>query len=346
MFPLTPKTYHLKHKMSKVKIIFFGTPEFANTYLESLLNDSDFEIKAVVTQPDKPAGRNQEITYSPVKQIAIEKNIPVLQPETLKDNLEIINQLKELGTDLFVVVAYGSIIPQAILDIPKSGVINVHPSLLPKYRGASPIQSALLNGEKKTGITIMLVDSKMDHGPILVQKIIELTGEETNDILHEQIANSTGNLLTETIKDYLSGKIKPQEQDHDQATFCKTIDKSEAKIDWSNTAQEIKQKIYAFYPWPGTWTMWNPSSPKGSVRASSKRIKIFPPVEIIETKNTSFAKTTEVKAGEAFMSDKKLAISCGQNSLIIYKLQIEGKKEMLAEEFVRGYGSFIGSILN
>ena len=321
--------------MNKTKIIFFGTPEFAATCLESLLNDSDFEITAIVTQPDKPAGRNQEITFSPVKQIAVEKNIQVFQPETLKDNSEIITQLKDLEADLFVVVAYGSIIPQTILDIPRSGVINVHPSLLPKYRGASPIQSALLNGEKETGITIMLVDSKMDHGPILVQKEIELTGEETNDLLHESIAKDSTDLLNQTIKDYLSGKIKPYEQDHNQATFCKTINKSEAKIDWSNTAQDIKQKVYAFYPWPGTWTMWN-----------NKRIKIFPPVEILEKEKTASAEAMAVKAGEAFMSDKKLVISCGQNSLIIYKLQIEGKKEMLAEEFVRGYKNFIGSVLD
>ena len=319
--------------LEKVKIVFFGTPEFAATYLESLLNDSDFEIIAIVTQPDKPAGRNQEIIFSPVKQIAVEKNIQVFQPETLKDNSEIINQLKGLEVDLFVVVAYGSIIPQTILDIPKSGAINVHPSLLPKYRGASPIQSALLNGEKETGITIMLIDAKMDHGPILVQKVIELTGEETNDLLHESIAKDSTDLLSQTIKDYLTGKIKPQEQDHLQATFCKTIDKSEAKIDWSNSAQEIKQKIYAFYPWPGTWTIWN-----------GKRIKIFPPVEIMEM--SALEQDKQKKPGEAFILDKKLAISCGQNFLVIYKLQIEGKKEMLAEEFVRGYGNFIGSVLD
>ncbi|MFA6919042.1 MAG: methionyl-tRNA formyltransferase [Patescibacteria group bacterium] len=338
----------------KIKIVFFGTPEFAANYLQSLLSDSDFDIIGVVTQPDKPAGRNQEIIFSPVKQIAKEKEIKVFQPEILKNNLEIIDQLKNIKPDLFVVVAYGSIIPQEILDIPKFGVINVHPSLLPKYRGASPIQSALLAGEKKTGVTIMLIDAKMDHGSILTQKEIELTGEETNDYLHKKIADTAADLLGKTVKDYLSGKIKPQEQDHSLATFCKVIDKSQAQINWSDSAQEIKQKIYAFYPWPGTWTMWNPPTPKGypprlseaGVEAGSKRIKLFPPVEILKTKNTSFAKATGVKPGEAFLSGKNLAIICGQNALIIHKLQIEGKKEMLAEEFIRGYVKFIGSVLD
>lgn len=311
---------------NKIKIIFFGTPEFAASYLQSLLTDSDFDIVGVVTQPDKPVGRNQEIVFSPVKQIAIEKNINIFQPETFENNSEILNQLKQLGARLFVVVAYGSIIPQEILDIPSSGSINVHPSSLPKYRGASPIQSALLAGEKKTCVSIMLIDSKMDHGPILTQKEIELTGEETNDYLHEKIADTTSDLLSQTIKDYLSGKIKPQEQDHSLATFCKVIDKSEAKINWSDTAQEIKQKIYAFHPWPGTWTMWN-----------GKRIKLFPTVEVIKIQK---------KPGEAYLSDDKLAIGCGQDSLIINKLQLEGKKEMLAQDFLMGNKNFIGSVLS
>lgn len=319
----------------KIKIVFFGTPEFAARYLQGLLSDPDFDLAGIVTQPDRPAGRNQEIVFSPVKRIAVEKNIRVFQPNSLKNNLEILSQLKEIQAELFVVVAYGSIIPQEILDLPKSGTINVHPSALPKYRGASPIQSALLAGEKKIGITIMLIDAKMDHGPILSQKEIELTGEETNDYLHGKVADVSVDLLSQTIKDYLSGKIKSEEQNHSLATFCKTIDKAQAQIDWSNGAQEVKQKVNAFYPWPGTWTTWN-----------GKRIKLFPPVEVLETKNASFAGATEAKAGEVFLSDDKLAIGCGQNFLIIHKLQLEGKKEMSAEEFARGYGNFIGSVLD
>jgi len=312
---------------NKRRIIFAGTPDFAVPYFNALGGDADFEIIGVITQPDKPSGRKQELAPSPVKQAASALGIKIFQPEKLTGNQGIISDIKKLSPDLLVVVAYGLIIPQSMLDSFPQGAINVHPSLLPKYRGASPIQSAILNGEKTTGISIMLMDEKMDHGPLLAQREVALTGEETNGSLHFQLAELGSPLLLETIIKYLAGNIKPQEQNHDEATFCKIISKEDAQIDWQLPAQEIKQKIYAFYPWPATWTTWD-----------GKRIKIFPPVQVID-------EGSDVKAGEVFLSDGRLAIKAGSGALIINKLQLEGKKEVNAEEFVRGYSEIVGAVL-
>ena len=308
-----------------IKIIFLGTPEFAVPYLRSLLTNNDFKVLAVITQPDKPSGRKQELLPPPIKILAKEFYLPTFQPGKLKENTEIINEIKNLQPDLLVVVAYGQIIPQEILDIASSGNINVHPSLLPKYRGASPIQSALLNDEKKTGLTIMLMDAKMDHGPILAQQEVSLTGEETNESLHRDLAEIGVPLLRETIKKYLAGEIKPREQDHEAATFCKTITKDDAKINWQEPAQKIKNKIYAFYPWPATWTT-----------LAGQRLKIFPPVTIASGNG---------QPGTITVSNNEFKVTCGKDTLILKKVQLAGKKEMAATDFLRGYQDLSSSIL-
>ncbi len=317
----------MENKNKKIRIIFAGTPDFAVPYFNALIGDADFEIAGVITQPDKPSGRKQELTPSPVKLAAKAEDIKIFQPEKLKDNQEIIAEIKKLNTDLLVVVAYGLIIPKSILDLFPRGAINVHPSLLPKYRGASPIQSAILNGEKTTGISIMLMDEKMDHGSLLARREAPLAGEETNESLHYQLAKLGAPLLIETIKKYLVGEITPREQNHAEATFCKTITKEDAQINWQSSAQEIKQKIYAFYPWPATWTTWN-----------GKRIKIFPPVQVISDES-------DIKVGEIFLSASQLAIKTGSGALIINKLQLEGKKEVSSQEFARGYSEIVGAVL-
>lgn len=317
----------MKTESSKTKILFAGTPDFAVPYLTALKNDGSFEIVGVITQPDKPSGRKQELTPSPIKQAATALGTKILQPEKLIGNQEIISEIKNLNPDLLIVVAYGLIVPKQILDLFPRGAINVHPSLLPQYRGASPIQSALLNGEKTTGISIMLMDEKMDHGPLLKQVEVALTGEETNKSLHDQLAVMGAPLLLETIKKYLAGEITPVDQDHGQATFCKTISKEDAQINWQSSAQEIKQKIYAFYPWPATWTTWK-----------DKRLKIYPPVQVI-------SEQSDIKVGEIFLSEGKLAVKTGADALVINQLQLEGKKEVLANEFLRGYPEIVGAVL-
>lgn len=300
-----------------IKVIFMGTPEFAVPYLQSLISDNYFEVKAVVTQPDKPTGRKQIITAPEVKIIAQENNLQIFQPEKLKNDQEIISQLKKIEPDLIVVVAYGQIIPKSILDIPKLGNVNVHPSLLPKYRGASPIQNAILNNETSTGITIMLMDEKMDHGPILAQKEINLDGTENNESLHQKMSdkNSTDFFLT-TLKKFINNEITPIVQDDDKAIYCKLITKEEAKIDWSDTAKNISAKIRAFYPWPITWTTLD-----------KKRVKIFPPIKIVEGSD---------KPGRILSENNKLLVACGDKLVEVFELQIEGKNKVKAKDFILG----------
>ncbi|MFA5020763.1 MAG: methionyl-tRNA formyltransferase [Patescibacteria group bacterium] len=308
-----------------IKIIFCGTPDFSVPYLEGLISDPAFWVVGIITQSDKPSGRDQKPSPSPVKSAAIGYGLRIWQPEKLKSDEIISGELSAVGADLLVVVAYGQIIPASILALFPRGAINVHPSLLPKYRGASPIQSALLAGESETGITIMLMDEKMDHGPILSQLKVKLAGEETNGSLHEQLAETGVSLLLETIKKYLNGDLKSQEQNHDEATYCATITKADGRIDWTQSAQTIKRKLYALYPWPAVWTAWG-----------DQRIKFFPPAEIVEITKT---------LGEVFEVDGRLAVSAGTGSLIIDGWQLAGKNRVKNEDFFRGFSSIVGQKL-
>jgi len=229
-----------------MKIIFMGTPEFSAVILEALVN-SNYEIAAVITNPDAPIGRKQILTPSPVKVLAEKNKIPVIQ----------LDEMRDFNVDLAIVAAYGKIISKNVLDIPRYGMINVHPSLLPKYRGASPIQNAILNGDKKTGVTIMKLDKEMDHGEIISQVETQILGSDTYESLSQKLAILGAELLIKTIPDYTSGKIKPVKQNHAEATYTKIIKKEDGKIDWSKSAIEIERIVRAFYPWPIAWTIWN-----------------------------------------------------------------------------------------
>jgi len=241
----------------KPRIIFFGTPGLGVQVLEKLIF-AGFKPIAVVTRVDKPVGRGQKPTPPPVKIIAEKYKITVLQPNKLKDNQEIISNLKTFSPELFIVTAYGRIIPKEILDMPKFGVLNIHPSLLPKYRGASPIQSAILAGEKETGVTIILLDEEMDHGPIIAQKKIRLSGTENAEDLRKKLGDVGAKLLIKTIPAWIEGKIKPKEQNHQEATFTKMLTKNDGYIDLDNPPdpEKFSLMVRAFYPWPGTWTKW------------------------------------------------------------------------------------------
>ncbi len=299
-----------------IKTIFAGTPEFAKPYLLALLSDSDFDVMGIITQTDKPLGRSQELTMPIIKQVALDYSLKIWQPEILKISDNIIDEISSLKPDILVVVAYGQIIPKKLLDIFEKGCFNVHPSLLPLYRGASPIQNALLNGDSETGITIMLMDEKMDHGDILAVKKINLTGEETNESLHHDLALDGAPLLLKTIKDYCLGNLKSQPQDDSLATFCKLIKKDDGRINWSLSAKKIKDQINALHPWPGTWTT-----------LSGQRLKIFPPVKIIDKHGS---------LGLAELIDNEMIVYCGQEALIIEKLQLSGKNPTSAQDFFRG----------
>jgi len=300
-----------------MKIAFFGTPEFSVPFLKALDDDEDLIVSTLVCQPDKPVGRKKLLVAPPTKQYALEHDIPVLQPTTLKDvGAGRAQPLQDV--DLFVVVAYGKIIPQAILDIPKHGTINVHPSLLPKYRGPSPMQAAIANQDTQTGVSIMLLDAQIDHGPILAQETIKLSGTETYPDLQMSVHRIGASLLVQTIKDYVAGTLTPEEQDHEAATFCQLLSREDGKINWNETAQQIDAKLRAYTPWPGIWTMWE-----------GKVLKIH-----AVAVGTGHAPS--LRAGEHAIVDGRLFFGTASNPIEILELQPEGKQRMRTADFLRG----------
>src|SRR3989344_3131744 len=238
-----------------MKIVFFGTSNVALPILEAL--SCKHEIAAVVTMPDAVVGRSQALTESPVSVLANEMKLKILKPEKVKDNAEFYQTLQNIGADMFVVVSYGQILLLEIINLPKYKTINVHFSLLPKYRGPSPIQTALLNGETETGTSIFILDEQVDHGPILAWEKIAIDSDDNALTLSEKMAFKSAQLIIPTIDGYTSGTITPQPQDDSQATHTEHIDKAHGKIDWSRTALQIYNQFRAFYPWPGVWTIWD-----------------------------------------------------------------------------------------
>ncbi|MBI2635642.1 MAG: methionyl-tRNA formyltransferase [Parcubacteria group bacterium] len=284
-----------------MKFIFFGTPEFATIILEKLIK-SGLEPQAMFRDP--------------------KESVSVL-----------IEKLKDLKPDLGLIAAYGKILPKEILDIPRYGFINVHPSLLPKYRGASPIQSAILNGEKETGVTIIKIDEEMDHGAIISKSKFLISKSDSYETLSKKLAEIGAELLIKTIPDYISGKIKPIEQEHSKATYTKIIKKEDGKIDWTKSAGEIERMTRGYYPWPSAWTMWN-----------GKSLKIIEADIFYDSNNKN--RLPAGRQGEIFLKNSDIIIKCGKNILIIKKLQLEGGKILTAEEFLNGHRDFVGSILN
>ena len=311
----------------KPKIIFLGTPEFGAIVLKKLI-ENDFKPALVITAPDKPVGRKQIVTPSQVKVVAEKYKVPILQPEKIK---EVESEIKKLKPDLIITAAYGEIIPKKILDIPKYSSLNVHPSLLPEYRGASPVQFAILNGEKKTGVTIIKMNEKLDQGPILanLEYLIE-NSEITHQELEEELANWGVELLIEIIPDWVDGKIKSKPQDESKASYTRTIKKEDGKIDWNNTAEEIERQVRAFNPWPSAFCEVN-----------DKTIKIW---KASRLKHTEYSPSGP--PGKVYLApNDRIAVQCGKDYLIIEELQFSGKKKMKVEEFLKGNIDFIGTIL-
>ncbi len=239
--------------MKKRTIIFIGTSSFAITTLEELI-ENGYEILAVITAPDKPVGRKQELTPSPIKEIALKYNLVIFQPEKIS---EVKEKISQLNPDLIITSSYGQIIPKNIIDIPKKGSLNLHPSLLPKYRGPSPIQTAILNGEEVTGVTIIKMDEKMDHGPIITQQETNINPNDTYESLENKLSDQITDLLIKTLPRYFKNKIQLKIQDESKATYTKILTRDNGKIDLQKDVQEIERKVRAFSPWPGTWTEIN-----------------------------------------------------------------------------------------
>lgn len=319
-----------------LKVVFLGTPEFAKDFLASLHEDEEILVSAVVCQSDKPVGRKQVMTPPATKLFALENDIPVYQPSNLKKDEGLVQTLKSLNADMFVIVAYGKIIPKSILEIPKLGNINVHPSLLPKYRGPSPIQSAIAAGDKESGVSIMLIDEEMDHGPILAQTTIDFDKNETPESFRVKVIDVAAPLLVETIKRFAVGEIKPKEQNHDSATICKLLSREDGIIDWSESAQIIESKIRGYTPWPGTTTKWNDKTLK-IIRAA------VPP---LPEGGLGGEGEIDLEPGHVKIIDNRLLIGTGSGALEIIEIQPEGKPKMAIDAFLNGHPEIDGAKLS
>ncbi|MCD6109273.1 methionyl-tRNA formyltransferase [bacterium] len=302
-----------------MKVIFFGTPQFAVPFLDHLEENDEIEIEAIVTQPDKPVGRKMEIAEPPVKKFAKEAGITVLQPEKIKDNPEFINLLKGLNPDFIVVIAYGAILPREILDIPKYDCINIHASLLPKYRGASPIQSALLNGDNKTGLSFMSLDENLDTGDIYLLKKFNIGKTDTSKSLSEKLSNFGAVMLPYILHDIKDGIFTPIPQDESLATYCHKISKTDALVNpKEEKTNDIYNKLRAFTPWPGIYMIFK-----------NKRLKLLE-MNIHNGRE-------KINAGMLKNSDGKILLGTKDGTLEITKLQPEGKRPLSAKEFINGF---------
>lgn len=312
-------------------IIYFGTSDFSAIILRKLI-ECGFKPVLVVTSPDKPAGRKQAVTPPQVKVAAQEFGIPVMQPEKLDQDTRY--KIQNTNPDLFVVAAYGKILPQVLLDVPRKGSLNVHPSLLPKYRGSSPVHAALLNGDRETGVSIIVLDEKMDHGPILA---VERFGMQNKKYaypeLHNALAELGADLLIQTLPLWVEGKIKARAQDESQATYTSRIRKEDGKIDWSKEAGYIERQVRALYPWPGTFTTCE-------IDGKRKMMKILKASVLSQDRPLG-------KPGQAFLPPVPgIAVQTGKDALFLQELQMEGGRPMSSKEFLLGHKNFIGTILS
>jgi methionyl-tRNA formyltransferase len=310
------------------RIIFMGTPEFAVPSLEALIHGG-YQVVAVYTQPDKRAGRGQQITSSPVKQLALSLGLDVVQIEKFKV-VGTVEKLAALAPDLIVVAAFGLLLPPEVLNLPKLGCLNVHPSLLPRHRGASPVAAAILQGDEKTGVTIMLLDKGMDTGLILNQREVPISDEDTTGSLGVKLAKVGAQLLIETLPLWIEGRIKPRAQDDSAASYSKMIKKEDGEIDWRLSAKELWWRVRAFDPWPGCYARWH-----------DKRLKL---VKVLPLSSENINEPGRVIALPP-PAAVTVGVQTGDGVLGLVKIQLEGKHALSAGEFVRGQRDFIGSRL-
>jgi len=308
-----------------LRVVFMGSPRFAVPSLEYLVS-SGYEVAAVYTQPDRTGGRGRRPTASPVKQAALALGLAVVQPGSLKAP-EALEQLAGFRPDIIVVAAFGQLLPKAVLELPRLGCLNVHPSLLPRFRGASPVAAAILAGDGFSGVSIILLDEGMDSGPVLARAQIPVADVDTTASLGDKLSIVGVGLLGEALVGWIRGELSPQPQDEAQATYCNPIAKDEGEIDWQLSAIEIWRRVRAFYPWPGSYTRWR-----------GKMLKVIEAMPLT-------AKTT-AKAGEVVALDSGgFGIGSGDGILNVLRVQLEGKQALSAAEFLRGQRDFIGAVL-
>ncbi len=323
-----------------LRIIYMGTPQFAVPALEALIAGrtpavvlpEGYEIVTVITRPDKPAGRGQEITFSPVKQTALTHGIPVWQPGSFK-RPENIAALVAYNADLFIVAAFGQILPPAVLELPRFGTLNIHASLLPKYRGVSPISEAILQGDTITGVTIIFLDAGVDTGPMLLKRTTPIAEDETTGSLTPKLARLGALALLEALPLWVSSKITPVPQDNNAASYTHRLRKEDGELPWAEPAALLARMVRAYTPWPGTYTHWR-----------GKLLKIISARAIPQSASPEPATPGTVSVLQD-AGHKSLLIATGDGSLLVTQLQLEGKKAMSAEEFLRGYPQIIGETL-
>lgn len=305
------------------RVIFMGTPEFAVPPLQALIDAPHYEVVGVVTQPDRPAGRGNKLQASPVKQTALAAKIPLIQPEKLRAP-GVFEQLQEWQPDLIVVAAFGQILRKNVLDLPKFGCVNVHASLLPRWRGAAPIQAAIRAGDVQSGITYMMMDVGLDTGDMLASFAVPITRADTGGTLHDKMAALGGANLIETLDRKLSGAITPMKQDESLQTYAPMLKKEDGAIDWNNTAAAIERQVRAFDPWPGTYTTWN-----------GQTLKIIG------------GDAVEGKAvlGEVVQLRDGIGVGTGLGIFKLARVQLAGKSAVDVEAFTRGYAGFMGARL-
>lgn len=310
-----------------LRLAFFGTSEFAVPVLTALVKEGYAVV--VITAPDAPAGRDKVLTPSPIKLAAQKLGLNILQPTNLKEDLKTISF--KLKLEIGIVVAYGKIIPAEIINLFPRGILNIHPSLLPKYRGPSPIQHALLNGDTETGVTIIKIDDQVDHGGIVNSEKWVVDSSVKYEELEKELAKLGAELLIKTLPEYLAGKIKPRPQDDSQATFTKMINKTDGKVDWHRDARAIYNQFRAFHHWPGIWTRWH-----------DKILKI------LDCTTCDVVRSGVVQLngmiGELYQKDNHLFIPCQPGYLEILSLQLPGGKPLSAQEFINGYGKFLSRV--
>lgn len=309
-----------------MKVVYMGTPEFAVPCLKALIDKH--EVMAVISQPDKPKGRGKKLLPTPVKEEALKHNIPVYQPEKIKDEA-FIEQLSKIDADIFVVAAYGQILPEAILNMPRYGCINVHGSLLPKYRGAAPMQQAVIDGEEVTGITIMYMEKGLDTGDMLLKCEIPITPEDTYGSLHDKMSEAGAKLLLEALDKIEKGEITPEKQDDSKATYAHRIEKSMGHIDWSKSSKEIINLIRGLNPAPGAYTFYN-----------EEMIKLWKAVEVNENYSGTPGEIADINPKKGF------TVKTGDSAVLICEMQAKGGKKMSSSDYLRGHAMEKGIILN
>jgi methionyl-tRNA formyltransferase len=321
-----------------IRVVYMGTPRFAVPALEALIKNSapdalvpdGLDIVTVVTRPDKPAGRGREIVFSPIKQSALAHAIPVWQPGSFK-KAENSAALADYHADLYIVAAFGQILPQKVLDQPRYGTLNIHASLLPLYRGPDPIAEAIVQGGRETGVSIMLLDAGIDTGPVLLSKSMSLTGEETTGTLTEQLAELGAQALVAALPLWIAGKIAPRPQNGEKATHTHLLTKEDGEITWSLPAAVLARKVRAYQPWPTAFTHWR-----------GKVVKII----AAQTLNVELDAVPGTVSVQEEAGHKVLAVATGAGLLLVKQLQLEGKKALSAEEFLRGYVQIVGEVLS